>query len=116
MCSIDWFGTQCASANVAAAIAEQEAPAEAELDEMDHDEFAAQELVLPEAPGNPSDESDDEGCGIALRYGWALSRCGSRNCPCAAASVAGADQGVAHQLQCRRSYAALCLLTGSTMR
>ena len=53
----------------AAAAAEQEAPAEAELDDMDRDEFAAQELVLPEAPGNPSDDSDDEGCTIPLPHG-----------------------------------------------
>lgn len=40
---------------------------------MDHDEIAAQELVLPEAPGNPSDDSDDEGCTVALPHGRTLS-------------------------------------------
>jgi hypothetical protein len=76
-------GTHCASANVAAVIAEQEAPAEAELDEMDHDEFAAQELVLPEAPGNPSDDSDDEGCTTALAS-WMNLKLSSSNGICLA--------------------------------
>jgi hypothetical protein len=35
---------------------------------MDRDEAAAQELVLPEAPGNSSDNSDDEGCVAAKSH------------------------------------------------
>ena len=87
--------------NAAAAITEQEAPAEAELDEMDRDDFAAQELVLPEAPGNPSDDSDDEGCTIALPHEWTheLSSCSGNLWP--AAANAAAHGLLAHPLQCR---------------
>ena len=56
------------------AIELQDAPAEAELDELDRDEADAQELVLPEAPGNSSD-SDDEGC-VAILLGSNFRHCG----------------------------------------
>lgn len=39
---------------------------------MDRDEAAAQELVLPEAPGNSSDDSDNERCVLFHDVPWNL--------------------------------------------
>ena len=106
----------CSSANIAAAVAEQEAPAEAELDEMDHDEFAAQELVLPEAPGNPSDDSDDEGCTTALAP-WTDPELSSSSGNCLASSRCCCCTKIACTSTAEQVPTfGLPSLTGSTMR